>query len=76
MFLHYTLRILSPQPKVPNDLTVTRLLLPITLLKATEGPNQPNGTMELPELVQDLEWSRLAIKEELLPGLVIAHAMM
>ena len=48
---------------VPNDLAVTRPFLLIKLLKATEGPNQPNGTMELPELVQDLEWRRLAIKE-------------
>jgi hypothetical protein len=32
--------------------------------------------MELPEPVRDQEWRRLAIQEELLPGLVIVHAMM
>jgi hypothetical protein len=32
--------------------------------------------MELPEPVRDQEWRRLAIQEELLPGLVIAHVLM
>ena len=74
--LTFTLRILNPQLKVPNDPTLNRPLLRIKPLQAAEDPNQPNRAMELPEPVRDQEWRRLAIQEELLPGLVIAHVLM